>query len=111
MTIISQLLGFFSDRAKARWLLDRGISQARKKQYKQAIENYSAAIMASGCWPEIREQALYERASAYIADGNDKLGAADLESILSGIETSINMATMARQALAKIRCSSSSAQS
>lgn len=100
MNIFDWLTSCFSDRSKAMSLYKRGQNKAKKHDRKGAIKDYSDMIGMPNVPADLMAMVLYDRALAYVAAGDEKKGAEDLDAVLAMKEEMVNVKTMARQKLA-----------
>lgn len=96
--------GFFI-RHKALRIYRQGRRRAKKKELERAIADYTEAIETIAVPTDVKAMALYHRALAYVASGNEGKGVEDLDSVLlmDGALVVLNIKTMARQVLIKIK--------
>ena len=102
MNIFLWLTSYFSDRGKVVSLYKRGMAKAKKHDRQGAIEDYTTAIGMSGAPADLMAMVLYNRALVYVAAGDDRKGADDLDAVLAMNEALENVRTMARQKLARM---------
>jgi hypothetical protein len=107
MSVWYRLAGCFSDHGKAKALYNRGMKKAKKHDHQGAIEDYTELIRMPGQPPDLTAMVLYNRALVYVASGDDRKGADDLDAVLAMNETLVNVKTMARQQLARMKSRSS----
>lgn len=103
MTLFGWVAGRFSQRGKALSLYHRGMAKAKRHDHQGAIDAYSATIAMSAIPPDVQAMVLYNRALVYVAEGDDQRGADDLDALLAIVEAPINVKTMARQKLARMK--------
>jgi hypothetical protein len=86
------------------------MAKAKKRDRQGAIDDYTAAIGMPDVPVDLKAMALYNRALAHVAAGDDPKGIEDLDAVLAIDETLVNVKTMARQKLARVesRCKSKS---
>ena len=80
----------------------RGMAKAKKHDHEGALEDYTTMIGMPGMPADLLAMALYNRALVYVAEGDDRKGAADLDAVLAMNEALVNVKTMARQKLARM---------
>lgn len=97
MKIFDLLTCRFSDRGKALTLYKRGMSRAKKRDHRGAIDDYTSIIHLPDTPSDVRAMALYNRALAYVAAGDDRLGSEDLDAVLAMDNTPVNVRSMAKQ--------------
>ncbi|MEZ6119847.1 MAG: hypothetical protein R3C28_25215 [Pirellulaceae bacterium] len=102
MNMIHWLTSRFSGHGKAISLYKRGMARAKKHDHQGALRDYTTAIEVPGAPTGLLAMVLYNRALVYVATGNERKGAADLDAVLAMNEALVNVKTMARQKLAKI---------
>lgn len=80
------------------------MARAKRRDYAGALASYTAAIDLVGVPTDVRAMALYNRALAYVAAGDDTRGVNDLESVMAidGAMALVNIRTMAAQKLARV---------
>ena len=83
-------------------LYKRGMEKAKKPDHRGAIEDYSASLEASNASAELRCMVLYNRALAYVADGDQAKGTQDLELVLAMGDAPANVQAMAKQKLSRM---------
>ena len=95
----------FSVRYKALRVFRQGKRRAKNGDHVRAIADYTEAIETIAVPTDVKAMALYYRALAYVANGNKDKGVDDLDSVLlmDGALMVLNIKTMARQMLAKIK--------
>lgn len=76
------LKGLLSKRSRALSLYRSGIKRAEKKDFEQAVADYTAAIDAEKTPGDVTAMATYNRALAYSAMGNEEQAAHDLAAVL-----------------------------
>ena len=102
MNIFDWLTGGFSNHGKALSLYKRGMAKAKKHNHQGALEDYTTTIGMPGTPADLLAMVLYNRALVYVAAGDDRKGAADLDAVLAMNEALVNVKTMARQKLARM---------
>ena len=111
MRVFDWLTGQFSNRRKALSLYKRGMARARKRDRQGAINDYTTTIAMRDTPEEVKAMALYNRALAHMAAGDETKGRADLNMVL-GMDMDdrfVNVRTMARHRLAASESRSSEA--
>ena len=103
MSIFAWITSPFSAERKALSHYRRGMKRANKREHQAAIDEYTAAIRMLDSPEEVRAMALYNRALVHVALGEDKHANDDLETVLVMEEAGVNVKTLARLKLAKIR--------
>ena len=83
------------------------MARANKHDHEGALANYTAAIESPGISAKEKAMVLYNRALVYMAAGDDSKGADDLDAVLAMNEALVNVKTMARQKLARMKSLSS----
>jgi hypothetical protein len=89
------------------FLYKRGMAKAKKQDRQGAIHDYTTMLGMPGTPADLMAIVLYNRALMYIAAGDDRKGAVDLDAVLAMNEAFGNVKTMARQELARIQSRSS----
>lgn len=107
MNIFHWLTSCFSGRGKAMSLYRRGMAKAKKHDHQGAIEDYTTTIGMPGTPADLMSTVLYNRALVYVASGDDRKGADDLDAVLAMNEAFVNVKTMARQKLIRMKFRSS----
>jgi hypothetical protein len=104
MHIVAWLKSGFSTRRKALWSYRRGMARAKRCDYEGALANCTAAIDLASVPADVKAMALYNRALAYVAAGDDAKGVDDLDAVLAmdGTMVILNIMTMAKQKLTKM---------
>lgn len=102
MNIFQWFTRYFSSRGKAMSLYKRGMAKAKKHDHVGALEDYTTLIGMPGAPADLLAMVLYNRALVYVAAGDDKKAAADLDAVLALNESLVNVKTMARQKLARM---------
>ena len=102
MNALQWVANCFSQRSKAISHYRRGMGKAKKHNHQGAIEDYTVSLGIRDTPPDVLAMVLYNRALAYVAAGEARKGADDLEAVLGMKETLINVKTMARQKLARM---------
>ena len=103
MNIFGWLISCFSGRGKAKSLYRRGMAKAKKHDHQGAIEDYTTMIGMPGTPADLMAMVLDNRALVHVASGNGKMGAVDLDAVLAMTGALVNVKTMARQKLARIK--------
>lgn len=91
------------------FLYKRGMEKAKKHDHQGAIRDYSKVIDIPGIAADLIAMVLYNRALAHVASGDNRKGTADLDSVLSMKEKLVNVKSMARQKLARMKSRTSDA--
>jgi hypothetical protein len=107
MKVYDWLTNCLSNRTKALSLYKRGMKKATKRDHQGAIADYTATIGLPDTPADVIAMVLYNRALVYVATGEDRKGAEDLEAVLAMKEGLVNVKTMARQKLARMESRSS----
>ena len=102
MIIFDWFTGGFSNHGKALYLYKRGMAKAKKRDHQGALEDYTTTIGMPGTPADLLAMVLYNRALVYVAAGDERKGAADLDAVLAMNEALVNVKTMARQKLARM---------
>ena len=104
MRTLGWLKSLFSVRHNALRAYRQGRKQARKKEHQRAVAYFTDAIEALAVPIDVKAMALYHRALAYVAAGNNEKGINDLESVLvlDGAMELVNIKTVARQLRTRI---------
>jgi hypothetical protein len=110
MNVFNWFTTCFSNRAKAMFLYKRGMVKAKKRDHQGAIHDYSTTLGIPGTPPDLMAMVLYNRALVYVAAGDDRKGAEDLDAVLAMNEPLVNVKTLARQKLARMESRSSKSQ-
>ncbi len=76
------------------------MARAKKHNHEGAIAEYTTTIDMSDTSAEMKAMALYHRALAHVAAGDERKGIDDLDAVVAMGETIVNAKTMARQKLA-----------
>ena len=99
MSLISWVKNSFSHRGKAVALYRRGMAKANKRNYVNAIADYSAAIGKPNIPTDVKAMALYNRALAYSVIHEGAKSAEDLAAVLEmpGVPQNIKMQAKERQ--------------
>lgn len=105
MNPFSWLKSRFSIRRKALCAYKRGMARAKRRNHEGALADYTAAIEMQDVPADLRAMALYNRALVYAAAGDVDRGVCDLDAVLAmdGAVTIVNIKTLARQKLAKMK--------
>jgi hypothetical protein len=103
MNVFNWMTGQFSNRGRALVLYKRGMRKARNHDHQGAIDDYTAAIEMPNTAPDVKAMGQYNRALAHLANKNDTKAIEDLNLILVMKEALINVKTMARQELVRIK--------
>lgn len=103
MSFTIWLKSIFSHRGKALSQYRSGMAKAKKHDYAGAVVDYSAAIEAPQIPADVKAMALYNRALAYSAIGEDAQAAEDLAAIQAMPELPENIRTAAQQRRERIR--------
>lgn len=108
MNFLSWLRNSSSVRQKALRVYRHGRKRARNKDYERAIADFTEAIDTVAVPTDVKAMAFYHRAISYLATGNKQMGMNDLDTVLvmEGALTEVNIKTMARQMLARIKSQS-----
>ena len=107
MKVFHWLTSRFSKRRKAMFLYKQGMAKAKKHNRQGAIHDYTTMLGMPGTPADLMAIVLYNRALMYIAAGDDRKGAVDLDAVLAMNEAFGNVKTMARQELARMQSRSS----
>jgi len=91
-----------SDRRSALSLYRRGMTKAKKHEHQGAIQDYSDVIQAAETPVDVTAMALYNRALAYLAAGDESQAVADLNRLLAMDAVPVNVKTMARQKIVRM---------
>ena len=102
MNIFHWFTRYFSRHGKAMSLYRRGMAKAKSHDHEGALEDYTAMISMPGTPADLLAMVLYNRALVYVAAGDEKKGADDLDAVLAMNESSVSVKTMARQKLARM---------
>ena len=80
------------------------MAQARRHDYEGALTSYTAAIELLGIPADVKAMALFNRALAHVADGEDSKGVSDLEAVLAmdGEMITVNIKKKKKKKLARI---------
>jgi hypothetical protein len=105
MQIVGWLRRCFSIRYQALQLYRHGRKRAGNKDHERAIVDFTKAIQLVAVPTDVQALALYHRATAYLALGDKEQARKDLGSVLvmDGVLAVVNVKTMARQMLEKIK--------
>ncbi|HPM79940.1 MAG TPA: hypothetical protein PLF81_04545 [Candidatus Anammoximicrobium sp.] len=103
MSFTTWLKSVFSHRGKAISQYRSGMAKAKKRDYGGAIADYSAAIEAPQIPADVKAMALYNRALAYSAMGEDAQAAEDLAAVQAMPGLPENIKTAAQQRRERIR--------
>jgi hypothetical protein len=103
MNVLNWLANCFSNCRKPMALYKRGMGKAERHDHQGAIEDYTATIRMPGTPADLIAMVLYNRALVYVASGDDRKGADDLDAVLAMNEALVNVKTMARQKLARMK--------
>jgi tetratricopeptide (TPR) repeat protein len=103
MSFINWVKSHFSHRGKAVSLYRSGMAKANKRNYVDAIADYSAAIRAPNIPIDVKAMALYNRALAYSAMHEDAKAAEDLAAVLEMPGLPINIKKEAQERRERIR--------
>lgn len=105
MQIVGWLRSCFSIRHRALQLTRHGRKRARNKDHERAIADFTKALQLVTVPTDVQAMALYHRAIAYLAIGDKEKGIKDLDSVMvmDGVLAVVNVKTMARQMLEKIK--------
>lgn len=104
MVFISWFVGCFT--GKARSLLRRGKTRAKRYDYQGAIDDFTTAVALPSAPNDVKSMVLYERALAYQATGDKRKEAHDLNLILAMADAPGKMLSLARRKLAGMECRS-----
>jgi hypothetical protein len=107
MNVFDWLTGCFSNHGKALFLYKRGMAKAKKHDHRGALDDYTSTIGMLHTPDDLLAMVLYNRALVYVAAGDDRKAAADLDAVLAMTEALVNVKTMARQKLARMESRSS----
>ncbi len=103
MNVLNWLASCFSNRGNPMALYKRGMGKAKRHDHQGAIEDYTATIQMPGTPADLVAMVLYNRALVYVASGDDRKGADDLDAVLAMNEALVKVKTMARQKLARMK--------
>ena len=103
MNLFTRLKELFSRRAKSLSVFRGGLSKAKAGDFQGAILEYSKVIDAPSNPPDLVAMAMYNRALAYSAIGNEERAAEDLKRVLRMPELPENIKTSAIQRQERIR--------
>jgi hypothetical protein len=78
------------------------MAKAKKRDHQGALEDYTTTIGMPGAPAELLAMVLYNRALVYVAAGDERKGAADLDAVLAMNEALVNVKMLARQKLARM---------
>jgi hypothetical protein len=79
------------------------MAKAKKHDLQGALEDYTTTIGMPGARADLLAMVLFNRALVYVAAGDEPKGAADLNAVLGMNEALMNVKTMARQKLARMK--------
>jgi len=82
MSFIRWVKSWLSRRGEALSLYRSGMAKANKRNYVDAIADYSAAIEVPDVPPDVKAMATYNRALAYSSIHDDEKAAEDLAAVL-----------------------------
>jgi hypothetical protein len=99
MSFTTWLKSWCSHRGKALALYRKGMAKAKRRDYDGAIADYSAAIGEPHIPADVKAMAMYNRALACSAIGEDAKAAEDLAALLEmpGLPENIQMAAQQRR--------------
>lgn len=103
MSVFRWLLNRLLNRENALLLYKQGMAKAKKHDHLGAIENYTRSIHVPDTPTDVIAMVLYNRALAYAAAGDDQKGVDDLDTVIGMTDAPVNVKTMARQKLARIK--------
>jgi lipoprotein NlpI len=83
-------------------LYQRGLNNAKRHNYQQAVAEYTEVIESTDAPAEIRGMALYNRALVYDALDNQILAVADLRQVLGMSGAAEQVRTEARRKIARM---------
>jgi hypothetical protein len=79
------------------------MARARKRNHQGALDDYSVTIGMPDVPTDLKAMALYNRSLVHVAVGNEATGELDLDAIIAMEGAPVNVRTMARQKLARIK--------
>ena len=103
MKYFNWLTGRFSNRGKAMTLYRRGMARVKSQDHEGAIGDYTAMIGMLDTPADMKAMALYNRALAYTATGEEPKAAEDLKLILAMQGALANVKTEARRLLVRMQ--------
>ena len=103
MSLIRWAKSWLSRRGKALSLYRSGMAKANKRNYIDAIADYSAAIRVPDVPPDVKAMATYNRALAYSSIHDDEKAAEDLAAVLEMPGLSERIKREARERRERIR--------
>jgi hypothetical protein len=103
MRLKQWLASLVSSRGRAMSLYRAGMAKARRQDYRGAIADYTLAIESGEAPTDVRGMAIYNRALAYTAVGEDAKAADDLAAMLKMPGLPENVVHEARQRRERIR--------
>jgi tetratricopeptide (TPR) repeat protein len=103
MGLLRWMAGLASRRGRAMALYRSGMAKARKRDYRGAIADYTAAIDSPNVPIDVKGMATYNRALAYAAIDANQKAADDLAAMLEMPGLPGNVITEARQRRERIR--------
>jgi len=107
MNVFAWLTSCFSNRGNPMSLYKRGMARAKKRNHQGAIDDFTTTIVMPDTPADVLAMVLYNRSLAYVATGEDRKGADDLEAVLAMDEALVNVKTMARHKLVRMESRSS----
>ena len=79
-----------------------GMKKAKKGNYEEAVEDYTAAMRLSNIPDDVKAMAIYNRSLAYSAMEENEKAIADIEAVLAMPDLSASMKEQAKLRLARV---------